>query len=204
MIKKQLQSGAEIHSWFPKNVYINNIDEQYTLEDLKELENILKSSDCQSKRNWEFNVDSYSIEDNSKLLKNNKIKNVFNKLLEASKEFCREIGYDEAFCEKLEIVNKCFNIGKKGDYVQKHIHTDSLLSGNFFIKCNEKDGIRFYDEDLIEPPYITNDYSYTNATYNCTPGTFVLFKSSLPHSTNKQTSKEKITLSFNIVINNNK
>lgn len=198
--KKQLKSGAEIHTWFPKNIYINNIDEQYTVEDLKEIENILKSLDSEDINSFEFNVSKSKTINDSIIKKEKKLKELFEKILFSVKEFCIELGYDEEFCKKLSIQYSWFNISKKGDYVQKHIHSNSFLSGTFYVKSGKDDCIRFYDEDMLPSPSNVNNYSYTNTTYNCEPGIVLIFKSNLPHSTNKQTSKEKISISFNVKV----
>jgi len=194
MLYKNIKNGGEIHTWFPKSIYHKKISEN----NLIQIENHVKSLKYDKHKTFEFEVESSYTTNNNLLFKEKKLKNLFNKILESAKEYSIELGYSKSFCEKLKIESSWFNISKCGDYLQKHTHPNSFLSGVFYIKCDAEDYIRFYDEDMLVAPSSVNELSFTNTTYVCKPGTLLIFKGNLPHSTNKQISKEKIIISFNI------
>ena len=194
MLYKKLNGGGEIHTWFPKSIYHKKI----SVNNLKQIEKSIKSLKYIKQKTFEFEVNSSYTTQKNPLHKEKKLKLLFNQILSSAREYCSQLGYSQLFCNDLQIESSWFNISKKGDYLQKHIHPNSLLSGVFYIKCNDEDFIRFYDEDMLVLPSSYNDLSFTNTTYVCEPGTLLLFKSNLPHSTNKQISKEKIVISFNI------
>ena len=53
---------------------------------------------------------------------------------------------------------------------------------------------------MTQPPETYNELSYEYCSYHCKEAKLILFKSNLNHSTNKQTGKEKIVISFNLDI----
>ena len=194
MLYKKLNRGGEIHTWFPKSIYHKKIFENKLIQ----IESHLKSFKYEKHKTFEFEVESSYTTNQNPLFKEKKLKNLFKEILESAKEYCIELGYSQAFCNKLKIESSWFNISRSGDYLQRHIHPNSFLSGAFYVKCDDKDFIRFYDEDMLVAPNNVNELSFTNTSYLCEPGTLLIFKSNLPHSTNKQISQEKIVISFNI------
>jgi len=194
MIYKNLDNGGEIHTWFPKSIYYKKILEN----DLTQIEKYLKSLKYNMRRTSEFEVESsYTVNENL-LHKNTNLKSVFNEILKSAKQYSKELGYDNHYSKKLKIESSWFNISNSGDYLQRHTHPNSFLSGVFYVKCGNEDYIRFYEDDMLATPKFVNELSHTNTNYICQPGVLLIFKSNLPHSTNKQISSEKIAISFNI------
>ena len=116
------------------------------------------------------------------------------------KKYCvTQLGYH--YLENIKILDSWFNISKQDDYLQKHIHNGSLISGAFYIKSNVNDVISFYDQiDVTQVPDRNSLISYSEYRLECKPGRLLLFKSSLEHGTPKQKNGEKIVVSFNINI----
>jgi uncharacterized protein (TIGR02466 family) len=184
----------KIHGLFPKPVYqVDNL-----LEDkLTYYETVMKNNSINLNRNDYHYVDSsYQIEN---LHTKKEFVDLFNIIIIHSKEFLTQLGYDNL--ENIKVLNSWFNISKQNDYLQKHIHNGSLLSGAFYIKSDVNDVINFYDLiDVTQVPERTNSISYSQYELECRPGRLLLFKSSLEHGTPRQKSKEKIVVSFNINI----
>jgi len=184
----------KIHGLFPKPVYqVDNL-----LEDkLTYYETVMKNNSINLNRNDYHYVDSsYQIEN---LHTKKEFVDLFNIIIIHSKEFLTQLGYDNL--ENIKVLNSWFNIIKQNDYLQKHIHNGSLLSGAFYIKSDVNDVINFYDLiDVTQVPERTNSISYSQYELECRPGRLLLFKSSLEHGTPRQKSKEKIVVSFNINI----
>ena len=200
MLFKKLKGGGEINAFCPKSVYYN--ENFYEVSKFKK--HILDISKKEKLfRNGFINVDT-SHSTNYKLEKDNIFNDLFTKILIESKLYLLELGYTKDFLNKLFIESAWFNISKKGDSLIKHIHPGSLLSGSFYVSCDKEDQIVFFgDDDMILPPQNFNDLSDKYTSYNCIPGSFLLFKSNINHCTNSQKSDEKITISFNLNYNKN-
>lgn len=184
----------EIHGLFPKPIL--KVDNLFT-DKLNNYEKTIKSYNQKLIRNDYNNVDTSHNLINIHIEK--EFTDLFDTILNYSKVFLKEIGYDNL--NNIKINNSWFNISKKNDYLQKHIHKGSLISGAFYIKSGKNDTIDFFDNnDMTMDPERCTELSTTAFSFNCIPGRLLLFKSSLEHGTPKQTSKEKIVISFNINI----
>ena len=184
----------KIHSLFAKPVYqVDNL-----LNDkLTYYETVIKKYSVNLNRNDYHYVDSsYQIEN---LHTKKEFVDLFNIIIIHSKKFLTHLGYH--YLENIKILDSWFNISKQDDYLQKHIHNGSLISGAFYIKSNVNDVISFYDQiDVTQVPDRNSLISYSEYRLECKPGRLLLFKSSLEHGTPKQKNGEKIVVSFNINI----
>ena len=95
-----------------------------------------------------------------------------------------------------------FNIYKKGDYQEVHVHTPSILSAVYFLKSNDKCGPLimqppFQDQiDIRKVDGLTS--TNTNIEYSPIPGRLVVFRSYMPHCVGKhQDDEDRITLAYN-------
>lgn len=194
MIYKKLFNNAQIETWFPKSIYILP---ELKKEKLKIYEDYLKNLNIKTKRTDIFEVESSH--DILNLHKSEIFKDLFENIFDNCKIFLKELGYVQKIIDNLKIENSWYNISYEGDYLQKHIHPNSLLSGVYYIKSNDDDFITFFDNDDMLTSYPENNYlNFKSCKYKCAPGNLLLFKSNLNHSTNKQKGKEKIVISFNI------
>tara|TARA_R110000823_G_scaffold410_1_gene1820 strand:- start:29 stop:619 length:591 start_codon:yes stop_codon:yes gene_type:complete len=186
----------EIHGLFPKPIFkVDNL----LINKLDYYKKLIKSYNKKLTRNDYNNVDSSHQLIN--IHKENNFKELFDSILKYTKYFLKETGYDNI--DNIKINNSWFNISKKNDYLQKHIHKGSLISGAFYIKSGKNDTIDFFDNnDMTTDPERCTEISLssTSFSFDCVPARLLLFKSSLEHGTPKQTSKEKIVISFNINI----
>ena len=95
-----------------------------------------------------------------------------------------------------------FNIYKKGDYQEVHVHPNSILSAVYFLKSNEK-----CSSLIIQTPFQDQrdirkvDGSVSTGSsieYNPVPGRLVVFRSYMPHCVGKhQDDEDRITLAHN-------
>tara|TARA_Y100000592_G_C5460946_1_gene313933 strand:+ start:192 stop:779 length:588 start_codon:yes stop_codon:yes gene_type:complete len=191
---KNMSDDYKIHGLFPKPVY--QVDD--LLKDkLNYYETLIKKWSVNLHRNDHHYVDSSHQVDNLHTKK--EFINLFDIIILHSKKFLTLLGYD--YLDNIKILNSWFNISKQDDYLQKHIHNGSLLSGAFYIKSTINDVINFYDQvDVTQVPDRSNSISYSEYRLECKPGRLLLFKSSLEHGTPRQKSGEKIVVSFNIVL----
>jgi uncharacterized protein (TIGR02466 family) len=191
---------GEIHSWFPKVIYlVDNLlpDELPSYE--TRIKSIISNSDV--KRNNMLNVDStHKISDS--LHEDAVFKNLVDEIYLHSEKFLSELGYTTPFIKKLKIGNMWANLSHEGDFLFPHIHPHSLLSGAFYIKKASNSKIKFFNEltNMLAKPQNTTPLSYDFCEYDCNPGRLIIFKSDFLHSTQQQQDGEKIVISFNIGI----
>tara|TARA_R110000822_G_scaffold304049_1_gene429036 strand:+ start:153 stop:761 length:609 start_codon:yes stop_codon:yes gene_type:complete len=197
MLFEKLKNGAEIHTFCPKSIYYN---EKYDVKNIEKYRsNIINiSKNKKLYRGQLINIDT-SHNTDYYLNKDLIFKDLLASILKECVVYLKRLEYDQDFLDKLFIESAWFNLGKKGDSLIKHIHPGSFLSGAYYVSCDKEDKIIFYgDDDMILPPNIFNELSSKYITYQCIPGSLLLFKSNLNHGTNPQKSNEKITISFNI------
>ena len=82
-----------------------------------------------------------------------------------------------------------------------HIHTNSDLTGVFYIEVPEHSTITFYDNiyDMSKDVTMVNMFSSRYIQHPCTSNSLLLFKSNLLHGNEKQPIGDKLAISFNIV-----
>ena len=95
-----------------------------------------------------------------------------------------------------------FNIYKKGDYQEVHVHPNSILSVVYFLKSSEKSSSL-----IMHPPFQDQrdirkvDGSVSpgmTIEYNPVPGRLIVFRSYMPHCVGKhQDDEDRITLAYN-------
>jgi uncharacterized protein (TIGR02466 family) len=190
---KTFNNGAQIHTWFPKSVYI--MKEFKSADTCTDIITRLGELDINLKREYFQVGTSHSVDI---LHTHNSFKGLFDDIMEHCKAYASTYGYSDGHLEQLTFGDTWFNISKPGDFLHKHIHPNSLLSGAFYIKTNKDDHITFYKEDDMSTPTTEDtELSIGNYSYPCETGELVIFKSNLNHSTNIQQGEEKIVISFN-------
>ena len=193
-----MNNFGDIEKWFPTSIYIKDLE-----YDTDTMATLLKSIKFKSGRSKFLSRDSYADDqkhNEEPLYKNINFKPLFDDILEHAKYYLDKLGYENL--NNLVYTNTWFNVYNKGDFVHKHIHQNSILSGAFYVKSNKNDYITFYaKDDAVSEPELKNELSYDSCNYQCKPGRLLLFKSSTAHSTNKQEDGEKIVISFNITMN---
>lgn len=103
------------------------------------------------------------------------------------------------------ITQSWLNYTETNQYHHKHAHPNSLVSGVFYINCNEEfDKIKFFNEkyQTIKPE--VKDYNIWNSEswwFSVKTGDIILFPSSLTHMVEtKQGDNTRISLAFNVFI----
>lgn len=107
--------------------------------------------------------------------------------------------------EKIEIyiTISWLNITKTGEFHHLHTHSNSFVSGVFFIDTTDEDKIYFHKntyEPITFTPKEYNMYNSYSWWISAEKNTLCLFPSSLWHSVPPIQSKKRISLSFNTFI----
>jgi len=103
--------------------------------------------------------------------------------------------------------NIWFNVNGPGSYNSTHIHTDSVLSGVFYIFCPEDSGSIIFERQS-QDQYVLGTYCRNNLEkiasthwrYNPKPNMLLMFPAWIPHSVEINNSdRDRISISFNVV-----
>ena len=121
-----------------------------------------------------------------------------------------ETGYD---CKEIIITDAWINIGSKNATLQTHLHSNSYLSGNYFVNFDPKihSMLNFYNDRVMHGtgrhPFISVPPRNQKTIYNTCDialrvqeGNIIFWKSHLLHGFSRPNLGEKrVTLSFNIM-----
>ena len=103
------------------------------------------------------------------------------------------------------ITQSWLNYTETNQYHHKHSHSNSLVSGVFYINCNEElDKIKFFNEYYKTIKLEIKDWNMWNSEswwFSVKTGNVILFPSSLSHMVEtKQGDNTRISLAFNVFI----
>ena len=186
---------SNIYSLFPTPIYISKINRKTTNEELFFI-NKSKQNVNNNEGNT-FSVDNYILNNkifiNLKEELNLRIKDYFNKIISSNNNITPYI------------TQSWLNFTETNQYHHKHAHTNSLVSGVFYINCHEEhDKIKFFNDryQTIKPE--VKDYNIWNSEtwwFSVKTGDVILFPSSLTHMVEtKQRENTRISLAFNVFI----
>ena len=186
---------ATINGIFPTPIYISKIDRDITSKELLFIDKT-KLDTYNNEGNTTSN-DNYIL--NSKAFKNLKeeldlkIQDYFDKIISPSNNITPYI------------TQSWLNYTETNQFHHKHAHPNSLVSGVFYINCNEEhDKIKFFNEkySIIKPE--VKDWNIWNSEswwFSVKTGDIILFPSSLTHMVEtKQGDNTRISLAFNVFI----
>jgi uncharacterized protein (TIGR02466 family) len=196
-------NNCELNGLFPTPLYVAKRDSNLDSIEEKEIENIIKEG-------LDHLADVHS-GGNSQSMN----KYIFNDNLKNIKQFCdlQIQGYIERVInpkEKLDfyITQSWLNITKPGGFHHEHLHSNSILSGVFYISTQKGDSISIIDpnanikESIIFAPKEYNMWNSCTTHIPISPGELVIFPSWLRHSVqpNEKATKDRISLSFNTFV----
>ena len=186
---------------FPCPVYIVKRYSNLTFDEKKEIDNIFKEG----------------IEKNTgNSLSNNSY--IFDTKLKNLKEFCEQqlkIYVENVLCpsEELDfyITQSWLNITKPGETHHQHCHSNSIISGVFYISTEEDDKILFEDPNWKLKERIRFELKESNPFNSATwffpaiTNELILFPSWLDHEVdvNENATKDRISISFNTFVRGN-
>jgi uncharacterized protein (TIGR02466 family) len=187
---------SNINGIFPTPIYISKLDRELTNKELSFIDKT-KLDVYKNEGNTTSN-DNYIL--NHKAFKDLKedldlrIKDYFEKVISPTDAITPYI------------TQSWLNYTETNQYHHKHEHPNSLVSGVFYINCDEQfDKIKFYKKDIysIIKPEIKEWNLYNSETwwFSVKTGDIILFPSSLTHMVeNKKGDNTRISLAFNVFI----
>jgi len=187
---------AVIHGIFPTPVYRSELGRELTSSELTFADKI--KEDCwesfgniTSKNNYILNEKQFS---NIKKELEERVQDYFNKVLSTTDKITPYI------------TQSWLNYTIENQYHHKHEHPNSLVSGVFYINCDENfDKIVFFKKDVYQHIKLkTKDWNLWNSEswfFELKTGDIILFPSSLTHMVEtKKGNNTRISLAFNVFI----
>jgi uncharacterized protein (TIGR02466 family) len=186
---------ANINGIFPTPIYISKLNRKLTNKELSFIDKT--KSDCNKNEGNITSNDNYIL--NQKPFKELKtdldlrVKDYFEKVISPTNVITPYI------------TQSWLNYTETNQYHHKHQHPNSLVSGVFYINCQEEhDKIKFFNDryQTIKPEI--KEYNIWNSEswwFSVKTGDVILFPSSLTHMVEtKQGDNTRISLAFNVFI----
>ena len=188
-----------IYSLFPIPVYIAKRDSNLSPKEEKEIEKIIEDG-------THPNTGNYTT-DNSYVFNDGKLKKLKQFCEQQLKIYAEKVIVNE---EELNfyITQSWLNITRPGEYHHEHGHSNSIISGVFYISAGEDDSITFSDpnakvKELMRlSPKEFNMWNSTSWFFPANNNELILFPSWLNHQVegNEKATADRISLSFNTFI----
>ena len=183
-----------IHALFPQPVYFSKLERALTKEELKMINKQQKKT-----RKNDGNITSKD----SYVLENKTLKNLKKDLNKCVFEY-----FNKIICTNSPIIpyitQSWINYTKTNQFHHKHSHSNSHISGVFYIAADKKvDSIEFYKspayESILLSPGKYNLFNSISWKFPVQTGDVFLFRSSLEHGVARtKGTNTRISLSFNI------
>ena len=187
-----MESEFEINPIFPVPVYQAHRNSDLDLLEEKDIEDIIEEGFVGS-----FSLDFY-------IFNNNRLQKI--------KQFCEK--HIETYVKQIinpkqeldfYITQSWLSYTKPGESQKEHSHSNSIISGVFYISTKENDGIVFTDpnykiKDLTQfEQKEMNIWNYTQWYFPVNNNDLILFPSWLEHSVPlNESNTDRISLAFNI------
>jgi uncharacterized protein (TIGR02466 family) len=186
---------STINSIFPTPIYISKLNRELTNKELSFIDKT-KLDVYKNEGNTTSN-DNYIL--NQKIFKDLKeeidlrVQDYFNKIISPTDAITPYI------------TQSWLNYTETNQYHHKHQHPNSLVSGVFYINCDDKfDKIKFFQEyyKTIKPEVKEwNTWNSESWWFSVKTGDIILFPSSLTHMVEtKEGTNTRISLAFNVFI----
>jgi uncharacterized protein (TIGR02466 family) len=186
---------ATINGIFPTPIYISKIDRELTK---KELSFIDKS------KLEIYNNEGNTTSNNNYILNNKEFKTLKEELDLKVQDY-----FNKIICPANNITpyitQSWLNYTETNQYHHKHAHPNSLISGVFYINCDEEnDKIKFFNDNYKTIKPEIKEWNIWNSEtwwFSVKTGDIILFPSSLVHMVEtKQGDNTRISLAFNVFI----
>ena len=193
------EQAPAIHGVFPCPVYIVKRDTNLSPKEAKEIRKIIEKEGMNKNTGNSTSNNSY----------------IFNGKLKKIKQFCEQrikTYVEQIICPKEEldfyITQSWLNITKPGGFHHEHSHTNSIISGVFYISTEEDDKITFYDPNTKIKNLINfklkeqNVFNSPTWFFTVNTNELILFPSWLEHivKINETATTDRISLSFNTFV----
>ena len=186
---------ANINGIFPTPIYISKLNRKLTSKELSyidktKLDVYRNEGNTTSNNNYILNEKSFkNLKEKLDLI----VQDYFDKIISPANNITPYI------------TQSWLNYTETNQYHHKHQHPNSLVSGVFYINCNEKfDKIKFFNDSYRTIKPEIKQWNIWNAEswwFSVKTGDVILFPSSLTHMVEtKEGTNTRISLAFNVFI----
>ena len=189
-----------IEGLFPTPLYVTKRDSNSDSIEEKEIEDIIKEG--MTRRNNVLDLRTYNTY-------------IFDTKLKKIKEFCEQhiktyvkevLNLEEEL--DFYITQSWLNVVEPGGNILNHHHSNSIISGTFYVATEEDDGIKFEDPNFKTKNLIRfepKEFNIWNSTYwtlFSKNNELMLFPSWLEHQviSNEKATTNRISISFNTFV----
>ena len=186
---------ANINGIFPTPIYISKLVRELTPLELKFVDKNKKDfykndGNITSNNNYILNEKPFA---NIKKELDLRVQDYFDKVISPANNITPYI------------TQSWLNYTETNQYHHKHAHPNSLVSGVFYINCDDKfDKIKFFNDTYKTIKPEVKDWNIWNSEswwFSVKTGDVILFPSSLTHMVeNKEGTNTRISLAFNVFI----
>ena len=186
---------STINGIFPIPIYISKLNRKLTKKELtfvekSKLDFYKNEGNITSKENYALNQKVFSSLKEDLYLR---VQDYFNKVLSTTDAVTPYI------------TQSWLNYTETNQYHHKHEHTNSLVSGVFYVNCHEQfDRIKFFKRGYQTIKPVVKDWNLYNSEswwFPVKTGDIILFPSSLTHMVEtKEGDNTRISLAFNVFI----
>jgi uncharacterized protein (TIGR02466 family) len=186
---------AKIHGLFPTPIYFSTLNRELTNKELSFIDKTKLNS-----HNNEGNI----VSNDNYILNNKQFKDLKIELDLKVQDY-----FDKIICPANNITpyitQSWLNYTETNQYHHKHQHPNSLVSGVFYINCDEEfDKIKFFKDGYKTIKPEIKEWNIWNSEtwwFSVKTGDIILFPSSLTHMVEtKQGDNTRISLAFNVFI----
>ena len=202
MTNQSTNQSTNICGLFPIPLYITKRDSNLSPKEKKEIKKIIDKEGLYANVGNSATINSY----------------IFNGKLNKIKKFCEQhikLYVKDVICPKEEldfyITQSWINVNKPGEFHHNHFHTNSIISGVFYVSTEEDDRIIFEHPNIrlkqlikFEPKEF-NLWNSSNWFFPSITNELVLFPSWLNHKVepNEKATTDRISISFNTFVRGN-
>ena len=186
---------ATISGIFPTPIYISKLNREITNKELSFIDKTkldIYKNEGNTTSNDNFILNNKEFNDLKKEL-DLKVQDYFDKVISPANNITPYI------------TQSWLNYTETNQYHHKHQHPNSLVSGVFYINCNEEDDkIKFFSEKYSTIKPEVKEWNIWNSEtwwFSVKTGDIILFPSSLTHMVEtKKGTNTRISLAFNVFI----
>ena len=184
---------SEVRGIFTTPLYVVNTQRVLTLDESNYVHSL--------KNDTVLNVGNNYNTKNSYILNEKILENLKNVIMLYVKDYFTKVLSTTA---QPYITQSWLNYQTQDQSHHMHDHPNSIVSGVYYIKTDEKDTVSFHKriyETIMLDKTSLNPYNANDVSTSVRTGDLIMFPSSLLHSVNKkETLNERISLAFNVFV----
>jgi len=153
---------------------------------------------------WNPGTSFVSISEGIQPHKDERFDDVTKTMFNHGLKFMDELGFGIHQKNKLFVTRSWFNISYQQDYLERHVHPQTLFSTVYYVETALEDRLLFVRNayEMMDRPTDMNEWSETVRYFDCLPKRLLIFKGNIMHGVNKQIGGMRNVIVYNFAIKN--